>query len=173
MDRSQKAPRTADDSPAGTLDPGTIASTTGLEQLQAIADGRIASPAMAVTLGYRLTEVEVGRAVFSGVPTEAAVNPMGAVHGGWAATLLDSALACAVHSTLAPGQTYTTVEMKLNYTRAIRPGMRLVCEGRIVHRGSRLATAEGTLKDEAGKLYAHGTETCMIFAATEGHPARG
>lgn len=158
--------------PAGTLDPETIASTSGLEQLQAIADGRIGSPAMAVTLGYRLTEVENGRAVFSGVPTEAALNPMGAVHGGWAATLLDSALACAVHSTLAPGQTYTTVEMKLNYTRAIRPGMRLVCEGHIVHRGSRLATAEGTLKDEAGKLYAHGTETCMIFAATESHPAR-
>jgi uncharacterized protein (TIGR00369 family) len=145
--------------PAGTLDPATIASTSGLEQLRAIADGRIGSPAMAVTLGYRLTE--------------AALNPMGAVHGGWAATLLDSALACAVHSTLKPGQTYTTVEMKLNYTRAIRPGMRLVCEGHIVHRGSRLATAEGTLKDEAGKLYAHGTETCMIFAATESHPARG
>lgn len=154
------------------LDPETIATTTGLEQLQAIADGRVASPAMAVTLGYRLTEVEQGRAVFTGTPNEAVLNPMGAVHGGWAATLLDSALACAVHSTLAPGQTYTTVEMKLNYTRAIRPGMRLVCEGRVVHRGSRLATAEGTLKDDAGKLYAHGTETCMIFAATEGHPAR-
>jgi uncharacterized protein (TIGR00369 family) len=155
------------------LDPETIATTTGLAQLQAIADGDLPPAAMAVTLGFRLVEVEHGLAVFAGTPGTATLNPMGAVHGGWAATLLDSALACAVHSTLSPGQTYTTVEMKLNYTRAIRPGMRLVCEGRIVHRGSRLATAEGTLKDEAGKLYAHGTETCMIFAATEGHPARG
>jgi uncharacterized protein (TIGR00369 family) len=154
------------------LDRATIEASTGLEQLQAIADGRLPPPPMAVTLDYRLVAVEHGRAVFAGTPGPATLNPMGTVHGGWAATVLDSALACAVHATLAPGETYTTVEMKVNFTRAVRPGVRLVCEGRVVHRGSRLATAEATLKDEAGRLYAHGTETCMIFAAVEEHPSK-
>lgn len=140
----------------------------GLQQLRRIMTTPSAAPPMAMTLNYWLTEVEEGRAVFVGEPKRAFLNPQGTVHGGWAATLLDSALACAVHSVLGEDEMLTTVEFKVNLVRPITTDTGPVrCEGRLVNRGRRLAVAEGTITDAGGKLLAHGTETCMIL------PARG
>ena len=117
-------------------------------------------------INFALTEVSEGRAVFRGVPNTNHLNPVGAVHGGWAATLMDSALACAVHTTLARGEGYSTVEFKINLTRPITPKTgEVVCEGRIINRGRTIAVSEATLKDRDGKLLAYGSETCAIFPA--------
>ena len=143
-----------------------ITGMSGLEALRAVIDGTFPAPPMAVTLNFHLSEVEEGRALFIGGPRVDFYNPLGTVHGGWAATILDSSLACAVHSTLAAGEAYTTVEFKVNLVRPITEATdKLFCEGKIVHRGSRIATSEATLKDADGKLYAHGSETCIIFPA--------
>ena len=141
-----------------------VSKEGGLSVMQGILDGRLPGAAMAKTLNFWLTKVEEGVIAFTGTPSEDHLNPLGTVHGGWAATILDSALACAVMTTLAPGEGYTTAEFKLNLTRPILPGMgELVCEGRVVHRGRTIATSEAYLRDPAGKLLAHGTETCAIF----------
>ncbi len=104
--------------------------------------------------------------VFAGIPSDGLFNPLGTIHGGWTSAILDSAMACAVHTTLAAGQGYTTVEMKLNFVRPIFPSSgRVTCEAAVVHRGGTLATAEGRLFDPTGKLLAHASETCMIFTA--------
>lgn len=139
---------------------------TGLQQLRRIAAGEGPVPPMAETLNYVLAEIDEGRAVFTGTPQHAFLNPQGTVHGGWAATILDSALACAVHSTLSADETCTTVEFKVNLVRPItlRTG-EVRCEARLVNRGRRLAVSEATIVDGAGKLLAHGTETCMILRA--------
>lgn len=143
-----------------------VAAMSGLEMLRAMLAGDLPAPPIAATLTFILTEAEPGFCVFTGEPSADYYNPLGTVHGGWAATLLDSAMGCAVHATLAPGEGYTTVEMKLNYVRAILPTTGTVrCEGRVIHRGARIATSEGKLLDASGKLLAHGTETCMIFPA--------
>lgn len=143
-----------------------MTSMSGLEALQKLISGEFPPPPMARTLDFRLTEAEEGRALFVGMPCFDFYNPLGTVHGGWASTLLDSALGCAVHSTLQAGEAYTTVEFKVNLVRPItdRTG-EVFCEGVIVHRGGRIATSEATLKDAGGKLYAHGSETCIIMAA--------
>jgi uncharacterized protein (TIGR00369 family) len=121
---------------------------------------------MCATLGFHLAEVEAGRAVFAGTPEFRHYNPIGTVHGGFAATLLDSALGCAVFSTMAKGEAWTTLEFKLNLTRPLTKDTGEVrAEGRIIHRGRTVATAEATLKDAIGKLYAHASTTCMIFPA--------
>jgi uncharacterized protein (TIGR00369 family) len=139
---------------------------SGLEIFQEMIAGRLPAPPIAGTLDFRMSECEAGRVVFEGTPRHAFDNPLGTVHGGWAATLLDSAMACAVQSCLKQGQSYTTVEMKLNYVRPITEATGKVrCEGKIVSLGKTLATSEGRLVDAAGKLLAHGTETCLIFAA--------
>ena len=140
-------------------------SMTGLAVLQAMLSGDLPGATIARTLNFGLIEVEHGRAVFAGEPTEDFLNPHGSVHGGWAATLLDSALGCAVHTTLAIGEKYTTVEMKVNYLRPVFPGRpgRLICEGKVINRGRTLALSEARLVDSEGKLYAHASETCMIF----------
>ena len=136
----------------------------GLAFLRGIVDGRHPAPPFAKSTGIRLTEVDEGRVVFVGKPTDAFFNPLGTIHGGWTAGILDSAMGCAVHTTLLAGQGYTTVEMKLNYVRPILPGAgELRCEASVIHRGGTLATSEGRLLDASGKLLAHGTETCMIF----------
>lgn len=102
--------------------------------------------------------------MFRGLPGERHLNPLGGVHGGWAATIMDSSLACSVHTTMQQGEAYTTAEFKVNLTRPILPGTgEVVCEGRIVHRGRTLAVSEATLKDRNGKLLAFGTETCAMF----------
>jgi len=136
----------------------------GLELLQRLVDGHYPAPPIAAIMNFSLVEVGEGRAVFHGMPGESHLNPLGGVHGGWAATILDSALGCSVQTTLALGEGYTTAEFKVNLTRPITPRTGLVtCEGRVIHKGRTLAVSEATLKDKDGKLLAFGTETCSIF----------
>src|ERR1700681_1670796 len=144
------------------VDLAQIAAMSGLDYLQHLLDsGRV--PPIAALLDFRLVRIEQGRAVFSGTPSEFHYNPIGAVHGGFAATLLDSALGCAVHTTLKPGLAYTTVELKVNYVRPMSATTGLVtCEGRTISVGARIATSEARLTGADGKLYAHGTATCLI-----------
>lgn len=148
----------------GTIPHEDVHLFSGRELLQRVVEGLYPAPPIAAVLNFALTGVEEGRAVFRGVPNKRHLNPLGMVHGGWAATLLDSALGCAVHSTLAKGEAYTTVEFKVNLTRPITPDTgEIVCEGRVIHKGRTLAVSEATLKDSNGKLLAFGTETCSIF----------
>lgn len=150
----------------GTIPHKDIAKFTGLELLQRLIDQQYPAPPMAHLLNFALTEVSEGHAVFHGLPGARHLNPLGGVHGGWAATILDSALGCAVQTTLAKGEAYSTAEFKVNLTRPITPKTgEVVCEGRVIHKGRTLAVSEATLKDAAGKLLAFGTETCSIFPA--------
>jgi uncharacterized protein (TIGR00369 family) len=149
---------------AGVPPRDVLLSYDGLGFLRAIADGTLPQPPIADLLGFRLIGVEHGNVVFEGTPEFRHYNPIGVVHAGFAATLLDSAVACSVQSTLAKGETYTTLELKLNLVRALTETTGPVrAEGRIIHRGRTTATAEGKLCDRAGKLYAHASTTCMIF----------
>ncbi|MDQ6438003.1 PaaI family thioesterase [Mesorhizobium sp. LHD-90] len=150
----------------GTIPHEDLAGQPGLVLLKRLIAGEYPAPPIAGTLSFTLTEAEPGRAVFRGLPNEHHLNPLGGVHGGWTATIMDSALACAVHTTLEAGEAYTTAEFKVNFLRPITPKTgEVVCEGRVVHRGRTLAVSEATLKDQAGKLLAFGTETCSIFPA--------
>ncbi len=142
----------------------TLEQMSGLEFLSAIRDGRLPAAPIAHTLDFELSEVEHGRALFCGTPGFAHYNPIGSVHGGWYATLLDSCMACAVQSTLPKGSGYTTLEFKINLVRAITGDTGPVdAEGKVVQAGRRIGVAEGRLTDGAGKLLAHGTTTCLIF----------
>jgi uncharacterized protein (TIGR00369 family) len=145
---------------------GHALKLSGLGFLQAIASGKIPKPPIAEALDFTLAEVSEGLAVFTVEPKEFHYNPIGVVHGGLAATILDSAMACSVQTILPAGKAYTTLELKVNLVRAItlKAGL-LRAEGRLIHSGSRVATAEGRLVDKSGRLYAHGTTTCMIFDA--------
>ncbi len=146
--------------------PGIQSSRTmsGLDYLRAIQTGDLPAAPIAHLLGMWIEEVSEGRVVFAAKPGEDVYNPIGTVHGGLAATLLDSAMACAVHSTLPAGTAYTTVELKVNYLRAMTDKTGVVtCEGKVIHVGGRIATAEGRLTDASGKLLAHGTTTCMVM----------
>ncbi|MGH7004922.1 MAG: PaaI family thioesterase [Alphaproteobacteria bacterium] len=148
----------------GMVPLGDLATRGGLDILQSMLRGDHPAPPMARTLSFTLHEVEQDRVVFKGMPGSEHLNPLGGVHGGWIATLLDSALACCVMTTLKPGEAYTTAEFKVNLVRPLNPGTGMVfCEGRVIHRGRTLATSEAFLKDGKGKLLAHGTETCAIF----------
>ena len=140
---------------------------SGIDHLRAIRDGDIPPPPIAVLLGMSIVEIDQGRAVFAADPDEYHYNPIGVVHGGLAATLLDSAMGCAVQSTLPAGTGYTTLELKVNYVRPMtRETGRVVCEANVVHTGSRVATAEGRVfVEETGKLIAHGTTTCMVLGS--------
>ncbi|HEV2415063.1 MAG TPA: PaaI family thioesterase [Candidatus Dormibacteraeota bacterium] len=140
---------------------------TGLELLQEMSAGRLPPPPIARLMGFTGVSFEEGRAVFEGEPGEYLYNPIGVVHAGFAMTLLDSAMGVAVHTTLGVGERYTTLETKCNFVRAITLETGLVrCEGVIVHRGARVATAEGRVTAVAtGKLLAHGTSTCLIISA--------
>ena len=150
----------------GLLSAEEIAALSGLDYLRAMVAGRIAAPSMAGTLGFRLAEVEQGRAVFLGEPSDRVLNPMVIVHGGWALTLIDSACGCAGHTTLAPGRAYTTLETKTNFVRVITAESGTVRgEGKIVAAGRTIITAEARVTDEAGKLLAHGTSTLLVLSA--------
>ena len=152
----------------GVVPMDQIMARSGLEFLIDMVEGRLPQPPMCATLGFHLAEASDGYARFDGVPEFRHYNAIGTVHGGFAATLLDSALGCAIFTTLAKGEAWTTLELKLNLVRPINKDTGTVrAEGRIIHRGRTVATAEGTVKDKAGKLYAHATTTCMVF------PARG
>jgi uncharacterized protein (TIGR00369 family) len=139
-------------------------SMSGIDFLRAIRDGRLPSPPIAELLGFRLVEVEPGHAVFEVLPGEQHYNPIGVVHGGLAMTLLDSAMGCAVQTHMPAGGGYTTLEAKTNLVRAVTgtTGM-LRAIGKVVHLGSRVATAEARLVDASGKLYAHATTTCLVL----------
>ena len=138
---------------------------TGLELINDVFSGKLPPPPIAVTMRFEGVEAEEGRAVFEGEPDESLYNPIGVVHGGYAMTLLDSAMGCAVHTTLGVGERYTTLEVKANFVRAITLETgRVRCEGFVVHRGGTVATAEGKLfAKSTGKLLAHGTTTCLII----------
>jgi uncharacterized protein (TIGR00369 family) len=141
------------------------ARMAGLEYMQALASGELPPPPIAVLMRMRPVEVEPGRAVFQGEPGEEHYNPIGVVHGGYAATILDSALGCAVHTTLPAGVGYTTLALEVKLVRPItREVARVVAEGEVLYRGRRQATAQARLTDpESGKLLAHATATCLII----------
>jgi uncharacterized protein (TIGR00369 family) len=143
------------------------AGKTGLELLKEFENGKREPPPIAKTMGFIGTHFEEGRAVFEGDPAEYLYNPIGTVHGGFAMALLDSAMGCAVHSTLGIGERYTTLEVKTNFVRPITLDTgRVRCEGAVIHRGSTVATGEGRITAiESGKLLAHGTTTCLIIPA--------
>ena len=136
----------------------------GIEYVRAIFAGDMPAPPISELMGFRGVEFEQGRAVFEMTPGPQHYNPIGSVHGGIALTLLDSAMGCAVHTTLEQGVGYTTLEVKTNFVRPITADTGLIrCEGTVIHRGSRVATADGRLTDSDGKLLAHGTTTCLVF----------
>jgi uncharacterized protein (TIGR00369 family) len=147
--------------------PKATVGKSGLEALREVFEGRLPPPPIAETMGFEGVHVEEGKAVFEGEPAEYLYNPIGVVHGGFAMTLLDSAMGCAVHSTLKVGERYTTLEVKTNFVRPITVDTgRVRCEGTVIHRGGTIATAEGKLiAIEGGKLLAHGTTTCLIARA--------
>ena len=147
-----------------------VAMTTlsGLDYMRAIARGEIEQPPMARLLGFGVVEVDEGRAVFTADPGEQHYNPIGVVHGGLAATLLDSAMGVAVHSTLDAGEGYTTLEFKVNFVRPITLDTGAVRPiGELIHGGRRVATAEGRLEDANGRVLAHATTTCLILRPEE------
>ena len=148
----------------GVARPDQIAGKTGLEMMQAMLRGEIPYPPISKTLDFLILEVDLGRAVFQGTPGVQHLNPMGSVHGGWFATLLDSALGCAVHTMMPPGRGYTTAELGVNLVKAITPKVQRVrAEGKVIHCGRQLATAEARLIGPDGTLYAHATTTCLVF----------
>jgi uncharacterized protein (TIGR00369 family) len=145
------------------------ANLSGIDYLGAVAQGKLPPPPLALLLGFDLEEVAEGRVVFIGETGEHQYNPIGVVHGGLAATLLDSAMGCAVHSRLPRGRGYTTLEIKVNYVRAIeRDSGPLRAIGTVVHMGGKTATAEARLLDGEGRLCAHATTTCMLLATPAG-----
>jgi uncharacterized protein (TIGR00369 family) len=141
------------------------ATMTGIDYMRSIVAGEVPPPPIAVTMRLRPIEVEEGRAVFAGEPGEEHYNPIGVVHGGYAATLLDSALGCAVHTTLPAGVGYTSLGLEAKYVRPItRDTGRVLCEANVLYRGRRQATAEASLTAaDGGKLLAHGVATCMLL----------
>jgi uncharacterized protein (TIGR00369 family) len=144
---------------------GAAMQMSGLEYMRAIADGTLPQPPIARALGFSLVEVEHGRAVFAIEPAEWMYNPIGSVHGGIAATLLDSCMGCAVHTTLEAGVGYTTTDLQVRYLRGMSTATgRVLGEGRVVHAGKRTATAEGRIYSEDGEvLVAHGSTGCVIL----------
>lgn len=141
-----------------------LLSMSGLDFMRGVLDGRIARPPISVGMKYHLDLVEEGRVLFRGAPEFAHTNPMGTVHGGWYGTLLDSAMACAVMTTVPQGSVYTTLEYKVNITRPIPLGTEIICEGKVQHAGRSTGVAMGELRGAAdGRLYATGSTTCIIM----------
>jgi uncharacterized protein (TIGR00369 family) len=148
----------------GVAKPEQVAGKSGLEIISAVLSGELPYPPIAQTLDFLLIEASEGRAVFQGTPGPGHLNPLGTIHGGWYATLLDSALGCAVHTMLPPGRGYTTAELGVNLVRAIgSKAPRVRAEGKVIHCGRQLATAEARLYGPDGTLYAHATTTCLVF----------
>lgn len=148
----------------GVATPAQLAGRTGLQQMQALLDGQVPRAPISETMDFLLVTVADGVAVFQGQPQFKHYNPLGGVHGGWFATLLDSALGCSVHTTLPVGRGYTTLEFKVNLVRGLTDRVPLVrANGRVVHRGRQVTTAEADLVGHDGKLYAHASTTCLVF----------
>ncbi len=155
-------------SSAGVTRPEQLAGAPGLAFFESMLDGRIPHAPISDTLGFLLVEIAAGRAVFQGKPQFAHYNPAGSVHGGWIATLLDSALACAVHSLLPSGKIYTTLEIKVNFVKPLTDRVPLVrAIGTSIYQGARIGTAEGRLVGPDGALYAHASTTCLIMDARQ------
>jgi uncharacterized protein (TIGR00369 family) len=140
------------------------AQVSGLDFLRGMRERTYPAPPFAHATDIWIAEVGSGRIVFAAIPSSRFYNPMGTVHGGWIATLLDSAMGCAVHSVMKAGQSYTTVDMTVSFVRPVleKTG-KLRCEGKVIHAGGRIATAEGRVWDAGGRLVAHGTETCVVL----------
>ena len=148
----------------GPLPRDEIIALSGLEIFQGIFEGRFPSPPIGDTLDFIPIQIALGFAIFQGRPQPEHYNPLGTVHGGWFCTILDSAMGCAVHSTLRPKKAYTTLELKVNMVRALTQAVSLVrAEAKVIHVGRQVATAEGRIVDAEGKVYGHATTTCMIF----------
>ncbi|MDR7332547.1 PaaI family thioesterase [Roseateles asaccharophilus] len=148
----------------GLASPAMLAGKNGLQQMQAMLQGLAPPPPISETLDFVLISVADGEAIFQGRPQFKHYNPLGSVHGGWFATLLDSALGCSVHTTLPIGRAYTTLEFKVNLVRALTDKVPLVrAVGRVVHRGRQVTTSEAQLVGHDGKLYAHASTTCLLF----------
>lgn len=151
-------------SPADLPSQEQLLSMSGLEFMMAVQEGRLSGAPIAKALGYTIHSVEDGRVVFRGAPGFNAFNPMGAVHGGWYGTLLDSAMGCAVMTKVPKGSVYTTLEYKINIIRSIPQGMMIDCAADVDHAGRSTAIAHGDIRGvEDGKLYATGTTTCIIM----------
>lgn len=149
---------------SGNVSRETLKSVSGRELLQGMIDGRFPAPPIAELMDFGLSELAPGRAVFTGRPGRKHYNPSGTVHGGFAATLLDSAMGCAVHTLVPQGQGFTTLEIKVNYVRPMFEATGEVrCEAAVINMGKTVATADGKLVDAKGRLIAHGTTTCLIF----------
>ena len=152
----------------GVARPEQVAGLTGRQMLQAMLDGALPAPPICRTLNIILAEIGDGFAAFEGDPSEAVLNPLGTVHGGWALTLVDSATGCAGQTTLPAGVLYTTVETKANFSRPIFPHTgRVRCEARVINAGRQIISCDATLKGPDGKLLGHGTSTLMVL------PGRG
>ena len=162
----EAAVRAAMTLPLGTIPIADALTRPGIDVLRDMIAGRVPLPPICGAMNYLLVQVEPGVAVFQGRPDARFLNPLGTLHGGWYATLLDSALGCAVHTTIQPGRGYATLELKMNLVRAIDPEVPLVrAQGRTIHVGRQTATAEARLVGPDGKLYAHASTTCLIFDA--------
>jgi len=155
--------------PPAALNPGEIwRGQTGLDAITGMMEGRTPPAPMGVHLNFCIVHVSLGKVIFQGCPQSAHLNPMGTVHGGWYATILDSALGCAVHTMLPAGRGYTTSQLNLHLVRSIPLGVaRVQAVGEVVHCGRQLATSEGQLLGPDGSLYAHATCTCLIFDLPE------
>lgn len=150
--------------PPDVLPVEALREFSGLDLFRKMMSGELPPPPIAQTLDFAIVEVDKGRVVFQGHPTRAHFNPIGSVHGGYHATLLDSCMACAVQSVLEAGQGFTTIELKVNYLRALTDQVGPVrAEGKVIQVGRQIGTAEGRLYDAGGRLYAHATTTCLVF----------
>jgi uncharacterized protein (TIGR00369 family) len=149
--------------------PARPSEMSGIEHLEAIRDGQLPAPPIAELMGFDLVEVGDGRASFEAEPGERHYNPIGSVHGGLAATLLDSAMGCAVQTTLPAGVGYTTLDLNVKFVRPMKATTgRVICEGIVLHAGSKIATAEGRVfSASTGKLIAHGTCACVILPSED------
>jgi uncharacterized protein (TIGR00369 family) len=148
----------------GIVPPAEAARMSGRELLQGMIDGRFPAPPITQALSFWLTEVGEGSAVFEGEPGAHLLNPLGVVHGGWAFTLIDSATACAAHTLLPAGVGYTTVETKVNFSRAIRADTgRVRCEGRVINQGRQIISAEAVVRGREARVLAHGTSTLLVL----------
>lgn len=148
----------------GLVSPAEAKLLSGFDLIKRILDGTLPAPPITKVFNFRLSEADLGRAVFTGHPARDFYNPIGSVHGGFAATLLDSCMGCAVHSALPAGTGYTTLEIKVSFVRPMLENTGPVrAEGKTLSVGKRVATAEGRIVDTEGKLYAHGTTTCLVF----------
>jgi uncharacterized protein (TIGR00369 family) len=149
---------------AGLAQRADVMGLTGLQILYAQLAGQLPYPHIADTMDFALLQVEFGKAIFQGTPQTKHLNPMGTVHGGWYATLLDSAVGCAVQTTMPVGRGYTTAELSVNIVRgAALGGGPLRAIGTVIHSGRQLATAEGRIVGPDGRLYAHASTTCLVF----------